>query len=365
MKAHSIYCWSITICCVFVFPFSRLAAQPLSSALPSTVEKPLFETEDNLQITLRGNIRALLNSRSGKATSFPISLSYFKEDSSEIILPVKVKTRGNFRRKKENCTYPPLLIEFSKKDNPATGIFKEQHKLKLVMPCGDEKYLIREWLVYKIYNLLTPKSFKARLVKVNLEDDGKKKKVSPFYGILLEEERQMANRNKEIIVERKLAPQQTKAEPFLSMAVFEYLIGNTDWSVQYLHNVKLLATDSNATPITVPYDFDHAGIVDAPYAHPAEELEMQSVQERRYRGYCVKDLKEFEAVIAHYNRLKDDIYRVYTSCDLLEERYVRSTVAYLDEFYKTINNTKRWQSEFAYPCSGATGNVVIKGLKAE
>jgi hypothetical protein len=329
------------------------------------VEKTLFEADDILKITLRGDIRNLLNSRSGKAKSFPISLSYVKEDSSEMIVPVKVKTRGNFRRKRENCIYPPLLIEFSKKDNPATGIFKEQHKLKLVMPCSDEKYLIREWLVYKIYNLVTPKSFRARLVKVNLEDDRKKKNVSPFYGILLEEEGQMANRNKEIIVERKLAPQQTKAEPFLTMAVFEYLIGNTDWSVQYLHNVKLLAADSNAIPLTVPYDFDHAGIVDAPYAHPAEELEMQSVQERRYRGYCVKDLKEFETVIEQYNRLKDDIYRVYASCDLLEERYVKSTITYLDEFYKTINNANSWQREFAYPCNGKTGNVVIKGLKTE
>ena len=49
--------------------------------------------------------------------------------------------------------------------------------------------------MYKLYNLITPKSFKARLVKVTM-DDASKKKIAPFYGILLEDEKQMAQRNK-------------------------------------------------------------------------------------------------------------------------------------------------------------------------
>ena len=318
-----------------------------------------------LPITLKGNLKDLLNSRSGKPKSFPLTLSYFKADSSEVTIPVNVKTRGHFRRQKENCAYPPLLIDFEKKDAKTAGIFKEQNKLKLVMPCREEKYIIREWLVYKIYNLVTPKSFRARLVMVKLEDDSKKKSVSPFYGILLEEEKQMAKRNKEKIVERKLVAEQTEAESFLSMAVFEYLIGNTDWSVPYLHNIKLLAPDSMAIATAVPYDFDHAGIVNAPYAYPAEELEMKSVLERRYRGYCVRDMKDFEPVVEQYNRLKKDIYNLYTSCDLLDERYVKSTIAYLDEFYKTINNPKAWQREFTFPCYNKTGTITIKGLKGE
>jgi hypothetical protein len=366
MKAHLTHGLCMSLCCMFIMQFSSLVAQPLASLPPSTSsEKNLFEAEDVLPITLKGNIREVLNSRSGTPKSFSLSLSYFKEDSSEVTVPVKVRTRGHFRRIKENCLYPPLLIEFTKKDAQQSAIFKEQRKLKLVMPCKEEKYIIREWLVYKIYNLVTPKSFRARLVKVKLEDNNKKKTVSTFYGILLEEEKQMAKRNKGVIVERKLVSQQAEINAFLSMAVFEYLVGNTDWSVNYLHNIKLLARDSMGIATTVPYDFDHAGIVAAPYAHPAEELELKSVQERRYRGYCMKDMKEFEAVIEHYNRLKNDIYTLYTGCDLLEERYVKSTIAYLDEFYKTINNTKAWQREFAFPCNNKSGNVVIKGLKGD
>ena len=234
------------------------------------------------------------------------------------------------------------------------------------MPCKGEEFLIREWLVYKIYNLVTPKSFRARLVKVKLEDDRNKKAVTPFYGILLEEAKQMARRNKAVPVEQPLRPQQTQTDAFLHMAVFEYLIGNTDWSVQYQHNIKLLLPDSSTVPVAVPYDFDHSGMVNAPYAHPAEQLQMRSVRERRYRGYCVRNLKVFEPVIARYNRLKSDIYAMYTSCTLLDEKYIKSTLQYLDEFYATINNPKAWQKEFGYPCDkNGTGNVVIKGLKED
>jgi hypothetical protein len=165
-------------------------------------------------------------------------------------------------------------------------------------------------------------------------------------------------------VERKLQPKQTNPDAFLSMALFQYLVGNTDWSVQYLQNIKLIARDSGTAPYPVPYDFDHAGIVGTSYALPAEELKMISVRQRRYRGYCVQNQALFEPVIAHFNRLKKDIYKLYSDCELLDAKYIKSTRLYLDEFYETINNAKEWKKEFAYPCDPkGTGNVVIKGLK--
>ena len=99
---------------------------------------------------------------------------------------------------------------------------------------------------------------------------------------------------------------------------------------------------------------------------PAEELQMRSIRERRYRGYCVKNLKVFEDVIARYNRLKSDIYKLYSDCTLLDAKYIKSTIQFLDEFYETINNPKLWQKAFSYPCDkNGTGNVVIKGLKED
>ncbi len=328
--------------------------------------KGLFETDSVFQMTLSGNIRDLLNDRNDNPQYHPLIVSYKKDDGNEFSISAEAKTRGHFRKLSENCTYPPLLINFSKGDTLQASVFKEQKKIKLVMPCQGDDYVVHEWLVYKLYNLVTPKSFNARLTRVTLADTKNKKTSSPFYGILLEEENQMAKRNNEISVTRKLRPEETKADAFLTMTVFEYLIGNTDWSVQYLQNIKLLAADSTSIPTTVPYDFDHAGIVDAPYAKPAEELEMNSVRERRYRGYCMQDMKKFDAVIALYNSLKKDIYNVYTGCPLLDAKYVKATVKYLDEFYATINNPAVWQKEFAYPCDpNGTGNVVIKGLRED
>jgi hypothetical protein len=292
-------------------------------------------------------------------------LSYKKEDNSESSIPVIIKTRGHFRRLKENCAYPPLLIQFSG-NSEQSSFFYGQSRLKLGMPCQGEEYVIHEWLVYKLYNLLSPQSYRTRLIRVTLEDPKNKKAFSPFYGILLENEHQMAERNNSVLVKRKIRSQQAMQGPFLRMAVFEYLIGNTDWSVEYMQNVNMIARDSISVPVTVPYDFDLAGIVNAPYALPAEELEMRSVRERRYRGYCIQNMNILDSTIVNYNHLKKDIYNIYTGCSLLGPKYVKATVQYLDEFYSTINNPKSLQKEFGYPCDkNGTGNVIIKGLKGE
>jgi hypothetical protein len=352
-------CIFIISCCL-LFNLT-VAAQPL---VDST--KGLFETDDVFEITLSGNMRQVLNDR-GKFSEFhPMLVSYLNSDSSRISLPTDIRTRGHFRKLKENCFYPPLLISFTKDEQLRSSVFKDQDKLKLVMPCQGDEYVIHEWLAYKIYNLVTPNSFRVHLVKVKLDDTKNKKTTSPFYGMLLEEHQQMARRTGTVALNQKMKPEQTREDAFLTMAVFEYLIGNTDWSVQYLQNIKLLAADSTAAPATVPYDFDLAGIVNSPYAKPAEELLMNSVRERRYRGYCVRDMKKFDSVISLFNGLKKEIYNIYTNCPLIDAKYVKSTLKYLDEFYATINDPAALQKEFQYPCDkNGTGNVVIKGLRED
>jgi hypothetical protein len=356
----------LVVASLFIFSFSG-KKEVINLVINKTIsEKDLFDSDEIFSITLKGNIRGLLNDRGDKPTYHPVTLSYQGKDSSEVNLPVQMKTRGHFRKLKENCKYPPLQISFPADVDHLSSVFKGQKKLKLVMPCGDDDYIIREWLVYKIYNLITPKSFRARLVRIDLNDPKNKKQPSPFYGFLIEDEKHMAARNKASSVEQKLKPQETQQDAFLTMAVFQYLIGNTDWSVEYLQNIKLLKTESSQQLITVPYDFDHSGLVNAPYAHPAEELLMKSVQERRYRGYCIKDMKAFEKSLALYNKLKSDIYNLYTKSNLLDEKYIKTVTKYLDEFYTTINDPKAWQKDFSYPCDkNGTGNVVIKGLRED
>jgi hypothetical protein len=161
-----------------------------------------------------------------------------------------------------------------------------------------------------------------------------------------------------------IRPESIPIQEFLRVSVFQYMIGNTDWSVQYRQNIKLINVDKAALPIAVPYDFDHAGIVEAPYAKPAPELKMLSVTERRYRGYCIEDMQVFDETIAQFNAKKDGVYKLYSESKVLDEKSIKSSLKYIDDFYEIINNPKKIKFDFQYPClEGGTGNVVIKGLK--
>ena len=352
----------ITVTASFSFYCTTsLFAKSCNTSVLDTVPG-LFDSKEILNITLEGEMGKLLKDKSKDPDYYPLSLSYTNENAQEITLLVEVKTRGNFRRLLGNCEYLPLMIRFPKDDQTRKNtIFKEQKKMKLVVPCKGEKYVIYEQLVYELYNLVTPMSFRTRLVKVILEN---KKGDDSFIGFLLEEEDQLASRNEMIAVEHKLKPRHMQQETFLKMAVFEYLVGNTDWSIQYLQNIKLLAVDSASKPYPVPYDFDHAGIVSAPYARPAEALQLRSVRDRRYRGHCIQDMQKFEKVISFYQQLKPDIYQVYTDHPMLSKKYIEKTVKYLDRFFEILDDPKKWHRALSYPCDPrGTGNVVIQGIQ--
>jgi hypothetical protein len=203
---------------------------------------------------------------------------------------------------------------------------------------------------------------KAKLVQVDFEDSLKKRPTETHYCILLEDDKKLADRNKCLVRDWKMKSMNSMAtKEFNIMAVFQYMIGNTDWSVPYLQNIILLSKDSGS-PFAVPYDFDHAGIVDAPYAKPAEELELSSTRQRLYRGYCEKDKTIFAETFQLFNKLKDDFYKLYTSCSLVSSNYIKSTTKFLNDFYKTINNNRSIDTEFGNPCRTEV-RIEIKGLK--
>lgn len=324
----------------------------------------LFNSDEIMEFTLQGDLNTVFRDRGDDPQYHPATIHY-EVDGNEIDIPLKIKTRGHFRKMAANCTYPPILLNFAKSSTPSNSVFYGQDKIKLVTPCRGDQYVIQEYLVYRLYNIITPKSFRARLVKVIYQDTIKNKSSDPYYGILLEDEDEMAERNQSFCYDLNgYRPEATQQEDFLKMAVFQYMIGNTDWSVQYQQNICLIAPDSTSLPSTVPYDFDHAGIVRAPYAKPAEELQMRSTLERRYRGYCMPEMENFDDVFKLFNQHKDDIYAVYEGNPLLSNSYIKQTLKFLDQFFETINDPKKAKRDFTYPCDkSGTGNVVIQGLR--
>ncbi|MGZ2369447.1 hypothetical protein ACXR6G_06645 [Ancylomarina sp. YFZ004] len=329
------------------------------------IQDALFESDEIFVICLKGDLRKLFNDRRTEISYHPILMSYIMPNGETASFNIRIKTRGHFRRKRENCKIPPLLLNFDSVQIHKDPLFTGQNKVKLVTPCINHKYVLREYLLYKIYQLISVNSFHVRLVKICFEDSIKGKKEKDKYGILLENQNLLTDRLQAQLFKRfNTRPQRTIKREYLNMAVFQYLIGNTDWSVQYRHNIKLINIKNENGLIPIPYDFDHAGLVDAPYARPAEELRMNSVRQRRFRGYCIDDMREFQPSFDLFNKLKTDIYAIYTDNPLLEEKYIKESLKYLDEFYQTIDNPKMAAKAFQYPCKPrGTGNVVIKGLK--
>lgn len=350
---------------VFLFRMRPLLTILLILHLPMLSRgQGLFDQDSVLDLRISGDLRPLMNDRSETPADHPASLAW-QEGGRETTLSVDMRTRGHFRKTMGDCDYPPLLILFHPSDTLAGSIFRGQRKTKLVVPCRDAEFVVREWLVYRIHALTTPMGFRARLVRITFSDTRSTKSPVTTYGMLLEEEGQVAARNGMLAVSRDIAPEKCDREAFLGMAIFEYFIGNTDWSVQYGQNVKLIARDSSAVPFTVPYDFDQCGLVNAPYARPAEELQLSNVQVRRFRGYCVKDPHAFDNAIARLETLRPEINKLVNEAPVLSPRSKSQTIRFIDGFYTMMADPKRRQRELTYPCDPANPgvNVVIRGLR--
>ena len=321
-------------------------------------------TDEMLSLTISGDLKTVFKDRGDDSKYHPVELSYVV-DQRNVKIPIKIKTRGNFRKSASNCKYPPLMLNFPKSEFTTSTLFADQNKMKLVTPCQGDKYIIHEYLVYKLYNLFSPQSFKVQLLKISLKDISKQNKINTYYGLLLENEEQMAQRNDASLFEKiGYKPTQVDRIKFLEMAVFEYLISNTDWSVQFQQNIKLIKSEQDKLPIAVPYDFDHAGIVRSPYANPAPALKLDNILIRRYRGYCITDMSIYQPIFDKFNKLKPAIYAFYKDNKVISSSYKTKTGKFLDEFYDTINDSEKALLAFGYPCDpSGTGNVVIKGLR--
>lgn len=306
----------------------------------------IFADDKPINVTLITDLRQLINKKlDGKYQNAVFSCKL--PDSSEVSEEILLQTRGHF--KLNNCNMPSLRLNFRGPSSPKLSFLKA---LKLVNPCDNrpdyEQVLIREYLVYKMYNLLTDMSFRVRLLRINYKDILEKRKPFVQYAILLENIDVMASRNncKELDV-KNVHPEYADRNQMTMMAVFQYMIGNTDWSVSANHNIKLIMPrkDSFNIPFAVPYDFDFGGLVNADYASAPPNLPIATVRERLYRGWP-RTTAELETVFTVYNQKKDKIYQLINNCDLLQPKHKKDMIDYLDDFYKTINNKREVQKVF-------------------
>jgi len=308
----------------------------------------IFLWRKRLNVTLATDIGKLLNSKMKTDYFQKATFSYKAADSSVVDEEINLNARGQFRR--GYCYIPPLRLNFH---NTTSPILYSLNSLKLVCACRtnaeNEQYLLKEFLIYKMYNLITEKSFRVRLLRLTLEDNKGKKKPFTQYAFLVESVNAMAKRNN--CKEWKggnVATEGTDRQQMTLVAVFEYMIGNTDWSVPGGHNIKLIyskADSGSKKPYSVPYDFDYSGLVNTDYAIPTPELGIESVRERLYRGFP-RTMEELQNVLPVFNEQKEKIYSLIKNFEPLSSKSKSDMIFYLDGFYKTINTPRMVQSEF-------------------
>ena len=304
-----------------------------------------FETNDVLQARLNIDIGKLTRT-SDKPEYLPATFSCKIADST-ISEQIRVIARGHIR--KEICYLPPVKLNFHNESSPK---LYPLNSLKMVCTCFEnsngDQLLLKEYLVYKIFNLITDISFRVRLLDLSYEDVNPKKKTYVGHAFLVESDKALAKRNDcEELKNTRSHSEYTNRNQMTIVAIFQYMIGNTDFGVSVNHNIILIqpAKDSTARPIVVPYDFDYAGIVDAYYAVPNEGLDIENVRQRLYRGFARTE-EELNEAIAIFNKQKEKIYSLIRSFDLLTEKNRKNIIDYLDDFYKTINNNSQVKTIF-------------------
>jgi len=332
--------------------FSLLLFTATLFYLPVSAQKvdkvTFFEEESTVNATLEMDLKDLL-AKKAKDRFLPATLTFTTKDGTTITEKIEASVRGNFRR--ETCFMPGLKLNFRKDSNSSLYKFKE---LKLSNGCntGDEsgQLVIKEFLAYKIYNLLTDMSLRVRFMNVSFKDVSGKKKPYTQYAFLIEDVDDMAKRNNMVEVEgTPYNTEQTNRDQMTIVTLFEYLIANTDWSVPAYHNVKLIGPKDNKSvrPYVVAYDFDICGFVDPPYATIDEQLQDQisSVRERLNRGFP-RTMEELKVAVKLFNEKKESIIGLIKNNEYLGSKVKSNTVSYVEDFYKIINSDRDLQRIF-------------------
>jgi hypothetical protein len=314
----------------------------------------LFSSTTPLNISIRMTIADIKKTKS--SSSYVHEKFYYRNNSGiPDSVNVKLRARGNFRFRE--CHYPPAWIKIDKKEAMGT-IFEKNRSVKLVLPCrsaAGNDHIIREFLCYKLFESVSDFFFHARLLKIDFtEINRKKEKMARLTGILIEDfddlaKRLNANPEKNIRLHPNLLNDTSAARLYL----FEYMISNTDWSTVYQHNTKLILRKPRAF-ISIPYDFDMSGLVDAPYSVVSQigdqQLPIQHVTQRLYRGFCIPP-GVLEYVRQEFISRKEMLLLIPPKYGAeLSPDKLKFINRYLNDFFNTLADDKQFKRRITDKC---------------
>ena len=330
-----------------------LAQQP--DGTPDRRPAPLFRDEDPLTITLIADFKRVFRDRDTLSTErFPATLSYRTDAGDTGSMAVELSTRGHSRLQASVCDFPPLRVHLGGSEGRPPLLQGTASSLKLGVNCRPrdrayEQFVLEEYLLYRLYNLFTDWSYRARLLRATYVQADKGDTVTTTWSFFLEPDDDMARRNGGAVFETPgVRWRDVDSVTVLTASLYQYLIGNTDWALPLLHNMRVVRVEPGFY-YPVPYDFDFSGIIKTPYASPSPRLPIRSVRQRLWRGPCA-DMAVLAPIMAQFNEQKDSVYALYRSLPGHDPRRAESAIKYLEDFYKVINDPKKARSEFTYAC---------------
>ena len=328
-----------------------------ASAQDDNEPDPLFASNEIIDVEIEAPFDRLSIDRPDEE-EVAGKFRYTADDGNPVEFDVALRTRGRLRRTKTVCQFPPLRLNF-KKSEVKGSLFDKQDRLKVVTHCNEspryEQAIISEYLAYRIFNLLTDVSFRVRLVRATYTYTDEDLQIQR-YAVLIEHKDRIEKRlgAKTIKVQKALI--QDLRQPDLNLAsVFQFLIGNTDYSPiatspgeDCCHNQILFARDGEPH-YTIPYDFDQSGLAGAPYATPNKRFDLRSTRERLYRGRCVNN-SYLPSTIKLFDDKRSDIEALIQNQQGLTRGTAKQMLNYVKLFYDVIDKPRRLNSRIVKKC---------------
>ena len=317
---------------------------------------PLFAEQTPLDIKISAPFSELWRARDERVEHDAV-FEYLDQNGATVAIDIEVRLRGRSRRM--YCDFPPLSLDFPRGDVTDT-LFSGQNRLKLVTMCRSSNffrdYLVQEFLIYRMLNELTEQSFRVRWANVEyVIADSKRERTVIAPAFLIEEDWEVAERlGMEVVEVPEIEIEELDLEHTALVGMFQYLIGNTDWAVldapgdePCCHNGKVLRTESGSM-LVLPYDFDGAGLINAEYAAPAENLPIRAVTQRLYRGFC-RMQPELDRVIAALNAKRDVFIEIFNHEELSNSGRKRA-VTFIEDSLEVFNDQDKRESRIDEVC---------------
>mgnify|MGYP005838420691 CR=1 FL=1 len=305
----------------------------------------LFEKHEILELTIRFDVTQYMSDKPDKEYLDAL-LSYKYNGRDSVNKKIRLRARGNYRYR--NCEFPPLRLNFKDTDFGFADLDSLKN-VKMVTHCYDSEnyqtYLMREYLIYRLYNIVTDYSFRVRFLKVNYIDTGEEGLIFEQYGFLIEPlERLLYRFNAREIEYGEFEFSDFEPGMIDRISLFQYLVANSDWFVEMGHNLKLIRPEgrNSMKMIPIPYDFDYSGFVNAHYSVPRSDLNLESITDRVYMGPC-RGEEEYRIVANEFLAHKESFIEEVRKFEYLDRKVRKEIINFIKSFYRLYRNDKLFE----------------------